>query len=54
MERAILLPATTRQTKAGGILKNGANDFPFDNPIGTRLSPISPVQSVTYVSGPDN
>jgi hypothetical protein len=25
----------------------------FDNPIGTRLSPMSPVRSVTHVSGPD-
>src|SRR5215471_6666562 len=26
---------------------------PCDNPIGTRLSPMCPVRSVTYVSGPD-
>src|SRR6266436_8807009 len=26
---------------------------PRDNPIGTRLSPMCPVRSVTYVSGPD-
>jgi len=26
---------------------------PFDNPFGTRLSPMSWVQFVTYVSGPD-
>jgi hypothetical protein len=25
---------------------------PLDNPIGTRLSPMSPVRSVTHVSGP--
>ena len=37
----------------GGSFKNGADDLPCDNPIGTRLSPIYPVQSVTYVSGPD-
>jgi hypothetical protein len=24
-----------------------------DNPFGTRLSPMCPVRSVTYVSGPD-
>ena len=52
--RAILLPATTPQTRMrAGTLKNGANDLTFDNPIGTRLSPISPVRSVTYLSGPD-
>jgi hypothetical protein len=27
---------------------------PLDNPLGTRLSPMSQVRSVTYVSGPDN
>jgi len=27
---------------------------PFDNPFGTRLSPMSSVRSVTYVSGLDN
>ncbi len=27
---------------------------PFDNPLGTRLSPMSQVRSVTYVSGLDN
>src|SRR5262249_13654554 len=55
MERARLLPATMRQTsiRVGGSFKNGADDLPCNNPIGTRLSPISPVQSVTYVSGPD-
>ena len=26
---------------------------PLDNPFGTRLSPMSSVRSVTYVSGPD-
>jgi hypothetical protein len=26
---------------------------PFDNPNGPRLSPMSQVRSVTYVSGPD-
>jgi hypothetical protein len=26
----------------------------IDNPFGTRLSPMSQVHSVTYVSGPDN
>jgi hypothetical protein len=26
---------------------------PLDNPFGTRLSPMSKVRSVTYVSGPD-
>jgi hypothetical protein len=26
---------------------------PLDNPFGTRLSPMSPVRPVTYVSGPD-
>src|SRR5712671_6349589 len=29
------------------------NPQPIDNPIGSRLSPMSPVRSVTYVSGPD-
>jgi hypothetical protein len=27
---------------------------PLDNPFGTRLSPMSQVRGVTYVSGPDN
>jgi hypothetical protein len=27
---------------------------PLDNPFGTRLSPLSQVRSVTYVSGLDN
>ena len=27
---------------------------PLDNPLGTRLSPMSQVRGVTYVSGLDN
>src|SRR5258705_9657505 len=35
------------------MLAGTKNLQPIDNPIGTRLSPMSPVRSVTYVSGPD-
>ena len=32
----------------------GAKDLAtLDNPMGTRLSPTSPVRSVTHVSGPE-
>src|SRR6188508_1840098 len=34
------------------ILRSGADD-PLDNPFRTRLSPMSGVRSVTYVSGLD-
>jgi len=34
--------------------KGPCNPQPPDNPNGTRLSPMSSVRSVTYVSGPDN
>jgi len=33
--------------------KGPCNPQPPDNPNGTRLSPMSSVRSVTYVSGPD-
>src|SRR5712672_1436259 len=35
------------------MLAGTKNLQPIDNPIGSRLSPMSPVRSVTYVSGPD-
>jgi hypothetical protein len=39
---------------ASADIKPGEKDLAtLDNPIGTRLSPMSPVRSVTYVSGPD-
>ena len=40
-----------------GLIHLGAKDLatpnPPDNPNGTRLSPMSSVRTVTYVSGPD-
>ena len=47
----------SRDAFSVGLIHLGAKDLatpnPPDNPNGTRLSPMSSVRSVTYVSGPD-